>query len=346
MSNDITRARTGEFVDKLDRAAGNIQPVLPEHISWERFRRAALTAVQTNPRVLDCTTQSMILALTRCAEDGLIPDGHEAAIIPYKNTAQYVPMVAGLRKLALQTGVVLSLTAECVYRGDEFRFWNDEAGTHFRHVPDLDGPRADDDVRGAYAFSKLLNGETAMRYLSRAEIIKARDANNREVKPDSPWVKWFPRMCEKTAIRRLSRELPRAVDRDDLAFYRAASRDETPPEALAPVDRPQMLPAPSSDGDPMVAEVAPVTVPLIAADTATPLTFAGEEFPRTGRGVMDWANAIGKAAAGCASTDDARTIFEEYGPQLAAVRDKFEEGHPARIAIDAVLDYQEQISGI
>lgn len=337
MSNDITRARTGEFVERLDRAAGNIQPILPEHISWERFRRAALTAVQTNPRVLDCTTQSMILALTRCAEDGLIPDGHEAAIIPYKNTAQYVPMVAGLRKLALQTGVVLSLTAECVYRGDSFQFWNDETGTHFRHVPDLDANRTEDEIRGAYAFGKLLNGETAMRYLSRAEILKARDANNREVKADSPWQKWFPRMCEKTAVRRLSRELPRAVDRDDLAFYRAAGRLEAPtPEELEPADRPKLLAAPE-DGDPMFAEVEPKPQPSPA------IVFAGTEFPRTPRGVQDWANAIGQAAAGAASTDDARAIFEEYGPQLAVVRDKFPEGNTARIAIEAVLDYQEQI---
>jgi len=342
MSNDITRARTGEFVDRLDRAAGNIRPILPEHISWERFRRAALTAVQTNPRVLECTTQSMILALTRCAEDGLVPDGHEAAIVPYKNTAQYIPMVSGLRKLALQTGVVLSLTAECVYRGDDFQVWNDEAGTHFRHVPDLDAKRTDDEIRGAYAFAKLLNGETAMRYLSRAEILKARDANNREVKPDSPWQKWCPRMCEKTAIRRLSRELPRAVDRDDLAFYRAAGRLEAPThEELQPADRPKLLTAPE-DSDPMFAEVE--SAHTDSAPSAAPLVFDGTQFPRTPRGAQDWANAIGKAAACAASSDDARAIFAEYGPQLAAVRDKFPDGHQARIAIEAVLDYQEQIS--
>lgn len=75
---------------------------------------------------------------------------------------------------------------------------------------------------------------------------------------------------------------------------------------------------------------------------SAPLTFDGAEYPRTVRGAMDWANAIGKAAAG-SLPDAARAIFEEYGPQLVAVRDKFPEGNNARIAIEAVLDYQEQL---
>lgn len=73
------------------------------------------------------------------------------------------------------------------------------------------------------------------------------------------------------------------------------------------------------------------------------LTFGNQSWSRTARGAMDWANAIGKSAAGAASTDDARAIFEEYGPQLVAVRDKLPEDNNARIAIEAVLDYQEQL---
>jgi len=94
--------------------------------------------------------------------------------------------------------------------------------------------------------------------------------------------------------------------------------------------------------DPMLAE-PPAPAPA-KPQAAAALTFDGTEFPRTPRGVQDWANTIGKAAASAASSADARAIFAEYGPQLATFRDKFEDGHPTRIAIDAVLDYQEQIS--
>lgn len=72
------------------------------------------------------------------------------------------------------------------------------------------------------------------------------------------------------------------------------------------------------------------------------LTFGDQSWSRTARGAQDWANAIGKAAAG-SLTDAGRAILKEYGPQLVAVRDKLPEGHNARIAIEAVLDYQEQL---
>lgn len=94
----------------------------------------------------------------------------------------------------------------------------------------------------------------------------------------------------------------------------------------------------------MVVKILPLAEPHAEDRSHEVLTFGDQSWSRTARGAQDWANAIGKAAAGAASSDDGRAIFAEYGTQLVAVRDKFPEGHPTRIAIDAVLDYQEQIS--
>lgn len=100
---------------------------------------------------------------------------------------------------------------------------------------------------------------------------------------------------------------------------------------------------PAREIDPLLATPVPQPTPAPADTAHEVLTFAGREFPRTARGAQDWANAIGQAAAGAASSDEARAILAEYGPQLAAVREKLPDGHIARVAIDAVLDYQAQI---
>ena len=59
-------------------------------ITPAQFERVALNALATNPALANCTPQSLDLAVLRCAEIGLLPDGRQAAIIPYKTTATLI----------------------------------------------------------------------------------------------------------------------------------------------------------------------------------------------------------------------------------------------------------------
>lgn len=213
------------IAEQFEAQAQNFRAVLPAHIPLERFQRVVMTALNGNPDLMTADRRSLFIACTKAAEDGLYPDGREAALVVYRvqgrPIVQYMPMVAGLRKLTRQSGDVLTLTAGLIYEGDQYEYWVDDQGRHFRHVPSFDGDQGDDKIIAAYAVAKLASGETAMTVMGRAQLEKRR-ARSRAA-DRGPWRDWYPEMAMKTAIRALAKELPRASDRDDL--HRALERD-------------------------------------------------------------------------------------------------------------------------
>lgn len=67
-----------------------------------------MTAVQSNPALLSADRQTLFQACMKCAQDGLLPDGREAALVIFRtkkkidnrdvwvDAVQYMPMVAGV----------------------------------------------------------------------------------------------------------------------------------------------------------------------------------------------------------------------------------------------------------
>src|SRR4051812_26804943 len=72
------------FRNEMSKMQPQFAMVLPPHVPPERFVRVAMTAVIQNPDFLKMDRKLLIQELMKCATDGLIPDGREAAIIPFK----------------------------------------------------------------------------------------------------------------------------------------------------------------------------------------------------------------------------------------------------------------------
>ncbi|WGM03802.1 recombinase RecT [Arsenophonus nasoniae] len=186
-----------------------IAALLPAQVTPEQFTRTAATALIENTDLQKADKQSLVLALTRCAKDGLMPDGREAALIVRKQKAVYMPMVDGVIKRARQSGQVANIIAKVVYAQDEFEYVIDENGEHLTHRPAfVDG----DEVVKVYAFAKLNSGELVVEVMSRADVEKIRNTVKSAKDLSSPWVKWFDRMALKTVIHRLARRLPCASE--------------------------------------------------------------------------------------------------------------------------------------
>jgi recombination protein RecT len=164
------------------------------------------------------------MALTRCARDGLMPDGREAAMVVYstKNSrtgqyekkAQYLPMVDGVLKRARQSGQVVNITGKVVHMADKFDYWVDEHGEHIEHRPAFENTG---EIRLVYAFAKLTSGEIVVEVMSKADVEKVRDGTAKrdrdgKLKIPSAWQKWFDRMALKTVLHRLARRLPCASE--------------------------------------------------------------------------------------------------------------------------------------
>lgn len=199
-----------------------IQRLLPAHVSPEQFTRTAATALVADPELQHADRQSLVMSLIRCAQDGLMPDGRDAAMVVYNTKqgdqwikkAQYLPMVDGVLKRARQSGQVANITGKIVHMADKFDYWVDENGEHIEHRPAFENHG---EIRLVYAFAKLTSGEIVVEVMSRLEVEKVRDATakkDRDGKPKIPavWQKWFDRMALKTVLHRLARRLPCASE--------------------------------------------------------------------------------------------------------------------------------------
>jgi recombination protein RecT len=205
-----------EFKKELVVQESMIAEVLPQHLSIEKFKRAALIAVTNNPNILKADRQSLFTSLQRCAVDGLVPDNKEAALIEfntkvnnsYVKKIQYLPMIDGVLKRARQSGEISTITARAVYTNDTFDYWVDEDGEHLNHRPNFLGDRGAMSL--VYAMAKLKSGEAIVEPMSMADIEKVRGASKTGDK--GPWKDWFERMALKSAMHRLARRLPNSSE--------------------------------------------------------------------------------------------------------------------------------------
>jgi recombination protein RecT len=192
---------------------------LPPHIPVEKFKRVALTAIQNTPALVNADRRSLFGAFVRLAQDGLLPDGREAAIVMFGNKAQAMPMIAGILKKVRQSGEVAKVSAQVVYANDKFvvKYGFDEDVEHI--PPALNESRGD--PIGAYATAVLKDGSQMLEVMSLEDIEKVRKVSR--AANNGPWVQWFGEMARKTVMRRLSKRLPMSTDLEEEIF----SRDES-----------------------------------------------------------------------------------------------------------------------
>jgi recombination protein RecT len=229
MATQLAERRENPIVvlrQTLTQMAPQFEAALPKHVTVEKFTRVALTAVQNNPDLLTVDRQSLFGAIVRLAQDGLLPDGREAAIVKFGNKAQAMPMIAGILKKVRQSGDVAKVSAQVVYEKDEFvwRLGFDEDVTH--NPPPLDQPRGK--AIGAYATAVLKDGSRLLEVMNHDEIEQVRKVSR--ASGNGPWVQWWGEMARKTVMRRLSKRLPMSTDLED-----DFERDETLPAEPATI---------------------------------------------------------------------------------------------------------------
>ena len=221
----------------LSRMEGEFTNALPSHIKPEQFQRVALTAIQNNAQLLNTDRQSLFGSLMKAAQDGLLPDGREGALVIFKGKAQWMPMIGGVLKKIRQSGELASITAQIVYGADEFDYWIDDDGEHVKHRPAFGDDRGP--VRLVYAMAKTKDASVYVEVMTLADVEKVRGASR--TRNGGPWVDWWEQMAKKSAMHRLAKRLPisadltEVVNRDE-AFYDFApkERDITPDKPVTP----------------------------------------------------------------------------------------------------------------
>lgn len=197
---------TDRFKVELFQQLPKLKSNLPASIDPTRFAAAIMIAVQNTPALLNCSRDSLFTSISKCAQDGLLPDGREAAIISYGNIATYQSMVYGVIKRIKNSGEYSTVFAEVVFPEDKWEYYADHTGKHFRHVPDLTADRTDDRIIFAYAVvTEKDNDEINIDVMNRAEIEKTRAVSKSSNGPG--WKNWWGEMAKKTVLRRLSKRV-------------------------------------------------------------------------------------------------------------------------------------------
>jgi recombination protein RecT len=193
----------------LKNMEAQFKMVLPSHIPVEKFTRVLITAVNNNPDLLALDRASFYSAAMKCAQDGLLADGQEAALVPFKGKTQYMPMIKGILKKVRNSGELATITSHIVYQNDKFRYYMDDNGEHVEHEPLLGGERGKE--IGVYALAKTKDGEIYFEFMTPEQIEQVKNIS--AAKNSGPWIGPFAtEMWRKTVIRRLSKRLPMSTD--------------------------------------------------------------------------------------------------------------------------------------
>lgn len=206
---------------------------LPASIKPEKFIGAVLVAVKLNPDLLNADKTTFYGACLKCAQDGLLPDGREAALVMFGKAVQYMPMIGGLLKKVRNSGQVKKVSVQVVHEGDlfDYELGGNDSLTHKPALTERGKPVA------AYAIAWLNDGTMlAPEVMSFDEIESVRRVSRSGA--NGPWKQWWSEMARKTVFRRLAKSLPNAADLAQVLDHDNENYDLNQP--------PQQKPAPLS----------------------------------------------------------------------------------------------------
>lgn len=213
MANDAAQKTTALApLDVMRTTIAALTPefkaALPPQIPVERFVRTIITTLQMNPNLLSADRKSVLATCMKAAQDGLLLDGREAAPVMFKNTCQYLPMVAGILKKMRNSGDIASVDAQTVYEHDFFEY---ELGDNPKlvHKPMLVGERGG--FVAVYAIVKTKDGGVYREVMNKADIEKVRKVSKAKSE-ESPWNTWYEEMAEKTVLKRIAKRCPSSSD--------------------------------------------------------------------------------------------------------------------------------------
>jgi recombination protein RecT len=300
-NQQIATQQPSTFELELQSYEPQFAAALPSHISVEKFRRTVITALNAQPDLVRADRRSLFTACVRAAQDGLFPDGREAALVifntknqktgEWRKLVQYLPMVGGLIKRMRNSGELAAISSYVVFSNDAFDY---ELGDdpHINHKPAM-GDRGQ--PVGVYAVAKLTNGEVLREVMSVSEVEKVRAVSKSRDK--GPWVEWWEEMARKTVIRRLAKRLPFSAEIDEMLRREEEQYQPQQNGAAIPTARPtrgmfspQITDVPRDDHDEETGEVS---------DNEPSLAEQGDEICEQGVDALElWWKALTPAQRG------------------------------------------------
>lgn len=181
-------------------------------IPAEMMRRVVLNAMTYGWGLSDCSEESVERAVLMAAQDGLLPDGRDAAFVPFtvngRKVCTYIPMIQGLTRLAREALPGLALWTRSVYTDDFFEHEEGSAPV-LKHRRSPDGARGPEHLKAVYACARVPGSDLAeFVVLYPVDIQRERAKSPSAQKRGSAWNAWPEEMAQKAALKRVLKRLP------------------------------------------------------------------------------------------------------------------------------------------
>lgn len=223
--NTLTTKNDIRSLIQSEKVIDQVSLAIPKFLTPDRLLRVALTTINTNPKLLECTRESLLASIMRAAQMGIEPDGHHGHLIPRYNKksggyeASFQPDYKGLVALVRRAKNVADIYAEIVYEND---YIDIQKGLKrdLIHTQDIKSDRGE--IIGVYAVILYKDSTAASwEYMTRADVeaVRARSESWRSHVAngyDTPWITDEGEMFKKTVLKRLFKLADLNRDEDEL----------------------------------------------------------------------------------------------------------------------------------
>jgi len=181
-----------------------ITDMLPSYINVDRFIQVIDTEVSNNPRLLQCTKDSVIHSVMEACAHGVEPSSVTGlgSLVPFGRTCTFILGYQGIVELAHRAGH--TIWAYAVYANDPLIEVCYGTDPYIKHRPLLHGPKGG--LIGSYAVADL--GADRPRKYQYMSIDDLRE-HSKYSKNKDMWKKHTEAMSLKTVIRKLGKTLSR-----------------------------------------------------------------------------------------------------------------------------------------
>ena len=175
----------------------------------DQFGAVFREALLANPEIVGTNELALGVAVKKCCQWGLVPDGDLAALVCYRNKktgdkeASAIPMVTGIQKSAYED-LGAEIRSGVVYEGDSVvvteGFGGDvEPSIQIKGGASIFLSRTSTNIIGAWCWIKLpFEEKPRLVIFSKDQIERAKAASAAQY---GPWLTWPERMAEKSCVK-------------------------------------------------------------------------------------------------------------------------------------------------
>lgn len=219
--------KSDDISDVFNRYRLQVAQILPQHITPERILQISTTVISKNPKLKECSVESLIGSVLQSAILGFNPDPLLGLcfFVPFRKNvgnkenpkwiteSQFLIGYKGFMELARRSKEIKYIDAEIVRAGDEFSY---EKGLHpaLKHVP----AETRGKITHAYAVAHYTNGGFNFVVLTFAEIESLRILSPSQKSINEPAGAWalnelsYENMAKAKAIKQLAKYMPLSID--------------------------------------------------------------------------------------------------------------------------------------